>query len=144
MLYDRDELKATLMAEEGLRLDAYWDPIGQVWTIGYGHTGKNIVQGMTITKMEADAWLDDDITEAQRQLATALPWATALSDVRIQALLQMTFQLGINGLLKFRHMVEALRVGAWDRAYSEAMDSDWARQTPARAQRVAGMLRDGV
>lgn len=38
---------------EGLRLNAYQDSVG-VWTIGFGDTGPDVVEGLTITREEAD------------------------------------------------------------------------------------------
>lgn len=38
---------------EGLRLTSYKDSVG-VWTVGYGDTGPSVVEGVTITKAEAD------------------------------------------------------------------------------------------
>lgn len=46
---------------EGCRLKAYKCPAG-VWTIGYGHTA-GVVEGMTITQAQADAYLRDDIAK---------------------------------------------------------------------------------
>jgi lysozyme len=142
LTFDKEKLIAEVQSEEGLRLTAYQDQFG-VWTVGYGHTGPEVQQGLVWTQDQAKAALLGDIRYAVSRLDSALPWASGLNDARTRALLQMAFQLGIHGLLNFKHMLEALRQGLWDRAYSEAMDSDWARQTPARAQRVAGMLRDG-
>ena len=45
---------------EGLRLLAYQD-VGGVWTIGYGHTGKTVVRGLTITHDEAEKLLRMDL-----------------------------------------------------------------------------------
>lgn len=45
---------------EGLRLTAYQD-VGGVWTIGYGHTGKTVVRGATITQAEAEKLLRMDL-----------------------------------------------------------------------------------
>ena len=45
---------------EGCRLTAYTDSVG-VLTIGYGHTGKDVVPGLTITQMMADALLATDL-----------------------------------------------------------------------------------
>lgn len=142
LTFDSAKLVSELKTEEGLRLEAYQDILG-VWTIGYGHTGPEVKKGLKWSQHDADVALANDIGNAVARLAVALPWASGLNDARTRALLQMAFQLGINGLLKFKHMLEALRLSAWDRAYSEALDSDWARQTPARAQRIAGMLRNG-
>jgi lysozyme len=47
---------------EGCRLEAYQDP-GGVWTIGYGHTGNDVHEGMVITQDLADAMLDNDLLD---------------------------------------------------------------------------------
>lgn len=44
---------------EGIRLIAYWDRTGHVWTIGYGHT-KDVTGSMIITQAQADAFLIED------------------------------------------------------------------------------------
>ncbi len=46
---------------EGCRLTAYWDATGRVWTIGWGHTGPDVRQGLTITQEVADDLLIQDI-----------------------------------------------------------------------------------
>lgn len=48
---------------EGLRLVAY-DDGGGVWTIGYGHT-KGVKRGDTCTMEQAEAWLVEDVEEAE-------------------------------------------------------------------------------
>lgn len=53
---------AILRYFESCRLEAYWDADGRVWTIGWGDTGPDVVQGLRITQAEADARL-------QRRLA---------------------------------------------------------------------------
>lgn len=44
---------------EGVRLTAYQDS-GGVWTIGYGHTGNDVVAGQTITIEKASELLAKD------------------------------------------------------------------------------------
>jgi lysozyme len=46
---------------EGCELDSYKDAVG-VWTIGYGHT-KNVKEGMTISKEQADNMLLNELDE---------------------------------------------------------------------------------
>jgi lysozyme len=48
---------------ECLRLKAYQDVAG-VWTIGYGHVGPQACAGRTITEVEADSLLREDLAEA--------------------------------------------------------------------------------
>ena len=50
---------------EGVRLIAYPD-VGGVWTIGWGHTGPDVVRGMEITQEEADALLVKDVSKFAR------------------------------------------------------------------------------
>lgn len=47
---------------EGKRLDAYQDVAG-IWTIGYGHTGKDVHPGMSISDATADALLLSDLVD---------------------------------------------------------------------------------
>jgi len=51
---------ALIRPMESCRLRAYWDALGKVWTIGWGHT-KGVVEGQTRTQTEADQWLGDDL-----------------------------------------------------------------------------------
>ncbi|MBR1754009.1 lysozyme [bacterium] len=45
---------------EGCRLTAYKCPAG-VWTIGYGHTGSDVKQGLKISRERADSLLKQDV-----------------------------------------------------------------------------------
>jgi len=47
---------------EGCRLHAYQDSVG-VWTIGYGDTGPDVVQGLTISQEEAERRLANRINK---------------------------------------------------------------------------------
>jgi GH24 family phage-related lysozyme (muramidase) len=51
---------------EGLRLTAYKTTIrDKYYTIGYGHYGADVKQGMTITEAQAEAYLRQDVKEAE-------------------------------------------------------------------------------
>jgi len=78
---------------EGLRLAAYWDAAGGVWTIGYGHTGKDVHKGQTITREEACVLLAQDIHEAQtivRQTCADVD----LTQGQFDALVSFVFNVG--------------------------------------------------
>lgn len=55
-----DACYAIIKKYEGLRLSAYLCPAG-VWTIGYGHTGPDVVRGLRITAERADELLRADV-----------------------------------------------------------------------------------
>ena len=48
---------------EGLRLEAYQDIAG-VWTVGYGHTGRDVCPGRRVSEFEAEVLLRTDLREA--------------------------------------------------------------------------------
>lgn len=52
---------------EGLRLTAYKaTKRDKYYTIGYGHYGADVKRGMTITEAQAEAYLRQDVAEAER------------------------------------------------------------------------------
>ncbi len=57
---------------EGLRLKAYWDANGKVWTIGYGHT-KDVTPRMEITREQAESLLLEDSDPLFRIVGTQRP-----------------------------------------------------------------------
>ncbi|EBM3221540.1 lysozyme [Salmonella enterica] len=52
---------------EGVRYQPYQDVVG-VWTVCFGHTGKDIMPGKTYTKAECQALLDKDLNTVARQI----------------------------------------------------------------------------
>ena len=55
-----EKIKNFIKNQEGLRLNAYLCP-ARVWTIGYGHTGADVVKGKVITKEQAEIYFKNDI-----------------------------------------------------------------------------------
>jgi lysozyme len=55
----------------------------------------------------------------------------------------MCFNLGMPRLRQFRNMLAALEAGDFETAAREALDSRWAGQVGARAERIAAQIRDG-
>ena len=80
---------------EGLRLDAYLDPIG-VPTIGYGHTA-GVKLGQKITQQQAEAFLAADIKSAEKAVdGLKLP----LNANQRDALTSFTYNCGAGNLSK--------------------------------------------
>jgi lysozyme len=138
-----------LAREEGLRLTVYDDATGRPLRPGMalvGHPTIGIGRCLDrrgITTAEALALLENDLAEIRVQVAQALPWTAAISENRRVVLQAMAFQLGIAGLLAFKGMLAALRRGDHAAAAAEMLASLWAGQTPARARRMAEMMRAG-
>jgi lysozyme len=128
-----------LMRDEGVRLFPYVDTVGKI-TIG---VGRNLTDG-GISRAEAMQLLAADVQNAAAHLDRALPWTQGLDDVRRSALLNMTFNMGIGRLCDFTKFLAALRVEDWKTARNEMLDSQWAKQVGARAQRLAIQIETGV
>ena len=56
----------------------------------------------------------------------------------------MCFNLGIGRLLNFRNFLSALQSGDHKAAAAEMLDSLWAKQVGARAQRLALQIETGT
>ena len=84
---------------EGLSLKAYKCPAG-VWTIGYGHTGKDVKKGMVITEEKATELLKSDIARFEKQVATYNTIYNFTSN-EFSALVSFAYNIGsITGLTK--------------------------------------------
>lgn len=145
------QLVADLKRDEGLRLEAYPDPIsgGHPWTIGYGHTGPEVKPGLRWTEAQAEAALIRDIEEHNAELLAALPWVADLDPVRQRVLFNMAFNLGVGqpggakGLLGFKNTLGMIERGEYERAAAGMLNSRWARQVKGRAVRLAEQMRTG-
>lgn len=68
LMHINDDGLTLIKESEGLRLKAYKCPAG-VWTIGYGHTGKDVKKGMVITEEKATELLESDIARFEKHVA---------------------------------------------------------------------------
>lgn len=96
-----------------------------------------------ITKNAAFMILRNDMEICLKDLRKLGFWYY-LDNERQYALLDMCFQLGWQGLSKFKQMLEAIRIKNYDRAARECLASTYAKQTPKRAQRIAKLIKNGV
>lgn len=134
-------IKEMLVRDEGIVSHAYQDHLG-FWTIGVGRLIDER-RGGGLSYEEVMYLLDNDITEKAREVGIALPWVADIDHARYAVIIGMAFQLGIRGLLKFKKALNAARDRDWAGAAREMLDSNWAKQTPERAQRMAEQMRTG-
>lgn len=94
---------------ESLRLKAYQDNRhGKVWTIGWGHTGRDVRPGMRITKERADELLLEDISEAALSVQSLV--RVPLSDNQFSALVSFVYNIG-HGHFKNSTLLRKLNSG---------------------------------
>ena len=131
-------IEKMLISDEGLRLKPYRCTAGKL-TIGIGRN----LDHVGISEAEAKLMLMNDIIKVNAALRANQTFNN-LDANRQAALTNMAFQLGVNGLMRFRKMWAALARNDCQAAHDEAIDSNWHKQTPERAKRVAAILLTGT
>lgn len=109
-------------------------------TIGWGRN----LSDRGLSHDEAEFLLENDIAAVVRELNAAKPALMtndSLSHERKDALYNMAFNLGIPKLLEFKKMWAALENHDYATAAKEALNSRWATQVRARAERIVTTLR---
>ena len=153
---DYEKLRNELIADEGIRLKPYICPAGFLTTgVGHnldanpltpdqraiiGHDGRKA----PITIQQAMVILDNDIDLTVSAITKALPWFSALDGVRQRVLVNMAFNLGVDGLLKFKNTLKLIQYGHYAEASLAMLQSLWARQVGARAKRLSKLMEKGA
>lgn len=139
----KNELNRQLRGDEDTRSQVYQDSLGY-WTIAVGRLVDPRKPGCGLRPDEIAYMLNNDIDERIDALTRAFPWFQNLDDVRKGVLINMAFQMGVEGLKHFQHTLEMVRTGQYDAAADGMLDSLWAKQTPNRAKRLSDQMRSGV
>lgn len=134
----RDELRAQLKIDEGVRPHPYKDTRG-ILTIGVGRN----LEAVGLRPHEIDYLLDNDIDEAEACVRGLLPNFGDLNVPRQLAMVDMAFNLGATRFAGFKKMLSAMRQGLWADAARELLDSDAGRELPTRYERLADMVETG-
>ena len=140
-------LRAMLDRDEGSRYKAYPDPLtgGAPWTIGKGHTGPEVHQGLVWDDAQIEFAYQLDMDEAvQGCLDHFSPWYGQLCEPRRAVLEAMVFQMGIGRLLKFVNTLAAVRDQHFALAADGMQASLWGKQTPERVRRMARQMDSGA
>lgn len=112
------DLALTLIKNfEGCSLKAYRCPAGK-WTIGYGHAGSDVHQGMTWTQEQADEQLLDDVTTVHTLLLSTSPVLRNETDNRIAGLISFAFNVGI-GSYRASTLKQCVDAKDWQEAQHE-------------------------
>lgn len=105
---------------EGRKLVAYKCPAG-IWTIGNGHTGPEVHEGLTITDAQADEWLMSDILKVVRGLARYIN--VPVTEGQFIALTSLAFNIGVSKLVhECPKLMRAVNAGDVELAAEEFLD----------------------
>lgn len=135
---DINKLKTQLTIDEGRKKRIYTDTKGKIT----GGVGRNLTD-RDFSDNEIDLMLENDIILVITQLDNLFPWWKKMSDIRMQVLANMCFNLGITKLVQFKNTLKAMQEGRYNDAADAMLASAWSSQVGERAQRLAKMMRIG-
>lgn len=135
----RQKLRGLLLQHESFRQFPYTDTTGHL-TIGIGRN----LDARGISQNEAFTLLDDDIQYFSSKLNSILPFFDSLDEIRQIVLIDMCFNLGVNGFLEFKDMLACLDQKDYEGATQALLHSKAATQCPDRYQTLAVIMRTGA
>ncbi|KAN0044934.1 hypothetical protein ACTA71_006460 [Dictyostelium dimigraforme] len=160
-------LEDMLKYDEGERLIMYQDT-QNYYTIGIGHKItdsknkedaikaledqiggkiKRDSEKITISNIESGRLFEMDKSEAINSIqnnSTLSAIYNNLDSNRQMALINMVFQMGAGGVLKFTKSLKLIEEKKWDEAAAELKNSIWNSQTTNRSNRVISVFKTGT
>lgn len=137
---NKEQLRADLKRDEGLRLKPYTDTKGKL-TIG---VGRNLTD-VGINEVEAEILLATDVERAIAQLDGNCPWWSAMPEAAQRGLANLAFNDGVPKLfVKSPKMMACLRARDFAGAARELLDGPYKTQVGDRAQRIADLFQSCV
>jgi len=137
-----------LVRDEDEVLHLYYDSVGKP-TIGVGcnldvRVPNDLCREITITAMGSRRLLELRAAQAVNDVAEHIPWSSTLDEARRGVLVNMVFNMGIGGVLRFRKMLDALEVFDFVSAAAEMRQSVWYQQVGDRAKRLETQMLTGL
>jgi lysozyme len=135
-----DKLLEMLKRHEGVR-SIYRCSAG-FWTLG---AGRNVDPqgGLGLSEDEVDYLLQNDIERVIKELSAEYRWFNSLDDVRKDAMIDISFNLGATRLRGFKRALAAMEVADYKMAAKEFLDSKWSRDVKGRATELCYMIEMG-
>lgn len=139
-MIDINQVARRLAEDEGFRALPYYDSEGFL-TIGHGILIDERRTGAGITNEESMYLMRNRAVRQANLCDARFDWYRKLSGVRQQVIVCMSYQLGVNGVAKFKRMGAAIERRDFVAAAAEMLDSTWHReQSTERAKRLANMM----
>lgn len=133
-----DILEQQLTVDEGKRNKMYFDS-KNIPTIGIGHN----LRDRPISDRAIRVIFEDDVATAADDARHLFPTFDTLSEARQAVLVNMSFNLGLTRLAAFSKLRAAVSAGDFAGAAAEMLNSSWAAQVGARAQRLSKAMQEG-
>ena len=106
-------------------------------TIGYGFAIKDLEMDEDI----AEEILIRKVEKLIKRVRSKFDWLDSVPREVQGVLVEMSYQMGLSGVSKFKKALHAMQMFQWKLAATELMDSRWAKQTPNRAKELSDIIR---
>jgi len=136
-----EKLLEMLKRHEGVEHHIYRCSAG-FWTLG---AGRNVDPqgGLGLSDDEVDYLLQNDIERVIKELSAEYRWFNSLDDVRKDAMIDISFNLGATRFRGFKRALAAMEVADYTTAAKEFLDSKWSRDVKGRATELCYMIETG-
>ena len=121
---------------EGFRKSVYQCTEGYD-TIGYGFAIKDLELDEDI----AEEILMRKVEKLIKRVRARFDWLDSVPHEVQGVLVEMSYQMGLSGVSKFKKALHAMQMFQWKEAAKEMLDSRWAKQTPNRAKELSDIIR---
>ena len=105
-------------------------------TIGYGFA----IKDLEIDEEIAELILSRKLGNLQLRICNTFDWYIESPQKVQDVIMNMSYQMGITGVGKFKNMIKHFKAKNWKEASKEMLNSLWARQTPNRAKELARIV----
>lgn len=125
---------------ESCKLKAYPDPGtgASPFTIGYGHTGPEVVPNLKWTQEEADQTLEDDLAAVGAHIQRLV--RIALTDNEFSALVSLAYNIGVGALAKST-LLKTVNQGLSSDSEIEAVCNEFLKWNKAGGKVMAGLTK---
>lgn len=118
---------------EGFSSQAYKCPAG-IWTVGWGHTGRDINKDTILTREEAELMLKKDVANLQEQILFLLDDKPTTNE--LDALTSLCYNVGLGAFKKSR-LLKRINL----KENGELIAKEWIEFNKVNSKVVKGLLR---
>lgn len=134
-------ISSVLLAE--LKRQEGFSPVVYKCTAGFNTIGYGLNLDAGIDEALAEVILKHQVEQVEHEITRRLDWFKNLTSARREVLINMAFNLGIEGLLKFHRTLFLMENSRHDEAAVEMLNSKWAKQVGNRAKYLSEKYKNG-
>jgi lysozyme len=143
---DINKLREQLKIDEGVKYEVYDDHLGYK-TFGIGHLVKTTDEeygapvGTPVSEERVNSVFDEDVETYINESKKVFNNLEDMPQEAQQVIVNMCFNMGAPRLSQFKKFIKAIQDEDWATASVEMLDSRWANQVGARADRLSDRIK---